>query len=91
MGVLQREAGRIWRHGKAMICYVCSQSGGRKEAVAICILCGMALCQEHLVRQELPVWEKVHTGLGETRVELPAKLPRFLCRECYGALHQSRA
>jgi hypothetical protein len=73
-----------------MICYVCAQAGGKKEAVAICILCGMALCQEHLVREELPVWEKVQIGVGETRRRLPDTLPRFLCQPCYQALHQAR-
>ena len=71
-----------------MICYVCAQSGGRSEAVAICIICGMALCKEHLVREELPVWEKLHDGLVERRQELPARLPRFLCEDCRRALHQ---
>lgn len=74
-----------------MICYVCAQSGRRTEVVAICILCGMALCQEHLVREELPVWEKVQIGVGESRRQLPDTLPRFLCQACYGALHQKRA
>jgi hypothetical protein len=72
-----------------MICYVCAQTGAKTEAVAICILCGMALCQEHLVREELPVWEKVATGMSSTRRQLPATLPRFLCQPCYGAMHQS--
>ena len=73
-----------------MICYVCAQSGSQSQAVAICIVCGMALCTEHLVREELPVWEKLHTGLATTRQELPEKLPRFLCQECYRALHQAQ-
>jgi hypothetical protein len=72
-----------------MICYVCAQADVRTEAVAICILCGMALCQEHLLREELPVWEKVQTGMGETRRQLPATLPRFLCQPCHGAMRQS--
>ena len=74
-----------------VICYVCEAGGKRSEAVAICILCGMALCKDHLVREELPVWEKVQIGVGETRRELPDTLPRFLCQACYGALHQKRA
>jgi len=74
-----------------MVCYVCAQKGARSEAVAICIVCGMALCQEHLVREELPVWQKLHLGSAETRVELPDKLPRFLCQECHRALRQTRS
>ena len=72
-----------------MVCYVCAQKGVRTEAVAICILCGMALCQEHLVREELPVWEKVATGMSLTKRQLPETLPRFLCQPCYGAMHPS--
>ena len=73
-----------------MICYVCAQSGVKTEAVAICILCGMPLCRDHLVREELPVWRKLHTGLGEARRELPEKLPKFLCPDCQRALTQPR-
>ena len=73
-----------------MVCYVCAQSGTRTEAVAICIVCGMALCQEHLVREELPVWEKLHMGAGATRIQLPETLPRFLCEACHSALRQKR-
>ena len=74
-----------------MVCYVCAQEGARSEAVAICIVCGMALCQEHVVREELPVWQKLHLGPGEMRVELPEKLPRFLCQDCHRALRQARS
>jgi hypothetical protein len=73
-----------------MICYVCDQQGKRTEAVGICIVCGMAVCREHVVREELPLWERVHTGLAEQRRELPERLPRFLCPECARALHQAR-
>jgi hypothetical protein len=69
---------------------MCQAEEKKTDAVAICILCGMALCKEHLVREELPVWEKVQTGVGETRRQLPATLPRFLCPPCYGAMHQAK-
>lgn len=71
-----------------MVCYICAESGSRSEAVAICIMCGMALCKDHLVREELPVWEELHTGMAATRRELPDRLPRFLCQDCHRALHQ---
>jgi hypothetical protein len=71
-----------------MICYVCDQSGRREEALAICIVCGVGLCREHVVREELPVWETLHTGLGEQRRGLPLRLPRFVCAECHQALRQ---
>jgi hypothetical protein len=72
-----------------MVCYVCAGEGKRSEAVAICIVCGMALCAQHAVREELPVLARLHTGLGETRQELPERLPRFVCPDCYRALHQA--
>lgn len=41
-----------------MKCYVDARDGDTKDAVAICSTCGMGLCMEHLVHQELPlrVW-----------------------------------
>ena len=72
-----------------MTCYVCASGGQRAEAVAICIVCGMALCADHVVREELPVLARSHAGLGEARRELPERLPRMVCQECYQALHQA--
>ena len=71
-----------------MNCYVCNKLGKAEPAVAICIVCGMALCPEHLVREELPVWADVNAGMGTTRHKLPETLPRILCAECHSALHQ---
>jgi len=72
-----------------MHCYICSQQNKETPAVAICIVCGMGLCKEHLIREELPVWEKLHTGMAETRRKLPESLPRFVCPPCHQALHQT--
>jgi len=72
-----------------MICYVCGQQAKNTPAVAICIVCGMALCPEHLVREELAVWESVSAGMGTTRHKLPETLPRILCAACHRALQQS--
>lgn len=66
-----------------MHCYVCAQSGVQREAIAICIVCGMAVCQEHLVRADVEMWEG---GYPFPRKQLKKKLPRILCRECYSAL-----
>jgi len=59
-------------------------------AEAICIVCGMALCPEHAIREEVPVYETVETGMTATRHKLPAALPRIVCPECHQALHQAR-
>ena len=73
-----------------MMCYVCNKLGKDTPAVAICIVCGMGLCSEHLVREELPVWQDVNVGMGTVRHKLPETLPRILCAECYQALHQEK-
>ena len=71
-----------------MMCYVCSKLGKQEPAVAICIVCGMGLCMEHVVREELPVYENVNMGMADSRHKLPATLPRILCPDCSKALHQ---
>ena len=71
-----------------MVCYVCNKQGQETAAVAICIVCGMALCAEHVIREELPVYATVETGMAATRQKLPETLPRMLCAECRSALHQ---
>jgi hypothetical protein len=48
----------------------------------------MALCLDHLVREELPVYESVNAGMAAARHKLPGTLPRILCAECHKALHQ---
>jgi hypothetical protein len=72
-----------------MNCYVCKLQGKDEPAVAICIVCGMGLCLDHVVREELPVYESVNAGMAASRHKLPATLPRILCSECYQALHQT--
>jgi len=71
-----------------MNCYVCNKQGRETPAVAICIVCGMALCAEHLVREEMPVWRDVQMGMGSTHMKLPETLPRIVCAECHHALNQ---
>ncbi|MBM3500652.1 MAG: DUF2180 family protein [Armatimonadetes bacterium] len=71
-----------------MNCYVCHQKGDTTPAVAICVLCGMALCSDHLIREELPVWKDVHAGMGASRRKLPEAMPRIVCAACHSALHQ---
>jgi hypothetical protein len=69
-------------------CYVCNQQGRETSAVAICIVCGMALCPEHLIREELPVFERISMGMGMQSIKMPETLPRIVCAECHHALHQ---
>ena len=66
-----------------MKCYVCAQSGTGTDAIAICIVCGMALCEEHLVRADTEMWEG---GYPFPPSKSGKKLPRILCKQCYEAL-----
>lgn len=65
-----------------MKCYMCALEGKDTDALAICIVCGMGICMDHLIREEVEIWE------GE--FPFPSKkhkkpLPRFLCEWCYEA------
>jgi hypothetical protein len=72
-----------------MNCYICAGHGKETPAVAICIVCGMALCPDHLIREELPVWQDATVGMGVTRRRLPETMPRIVCEACHHALHQA--
>jgi hypothetical protein len=71
-----------------MKCYVCAKQGMDKDAVAICIVCGMGLCMGHVFKEELLVRDIIDWGFGEERVEYPHTLPRFICAECKLAIEQ---
>lgn len=66
-----------------MKCYVCAHLGDETEAVAICIVCGMALCKEHVIREDVDMWEG---GYPLPPQKLKKKLPRVLCPECSEAI-----
>jgi hypothetical protein len=38
-----------------MKCYECIKMGTYADAVALCTICGMGLCMEHAIRENLPV------------------------------------
>jgi hypothetical protein len=76
------------RGGIVMQCYVCAQSKVETEAIAVCIVCGMAVCQDHLVRADIDMWEG---GYPIPPAKLKKKLPRILCKECYDALITQKA
>ncbi len=69
-----------------MKCYICNKEGKETDAIAICIDCGIAVCKDHQVREQIPVTETYKWGLGEEKVTLPLPLPRILCTWCYVAL-----
>jgi len=71
-----------------MKCYICAQQGQTSDAVAICIVCGMGLCMQHVVHDDLPLTRETAAGLGFQVRTLPEKLPRILCPPCHHALTQ---
>jgi hypothetical protein len=73
-----------------MKCYVCAKQGIDKEAVAICIVCGMGLCLGHAFKEELLVRDVIDWGFGEERIKYPHTLPRFICAECKLAIEQRK-
>jgi hypothetical protein len=90
---LFRGKNKVWvsslrRGRKNMKCYVCAKQGVDKDAVAICIVCGMGLCLGHAFKEELLVKDIVDWGFGEERIEYPHTLPRFICAECKLAREQ---
>ncbi|MFQ6061437.1 MAG: DUF2180 family protein [Thermoplasmata archaeon] len=70
-----------------MKCYLCSQEGEEEESLAICIVCGMGICKDHLVRDEISFWEAQFISSDMSpegdRFSLPKKIPRIMCSECY--------
>jgi hypothetical protein len=65
-----------------MKCYMCAQEGKESDAVAICIVCGMGVCMDHLAREEVEVWEG---GYPFPAKKLKRTVPRILCQICYQA------
>ena len=71
-----------------MHCYICAQEGKETPAVAVCLACGMCMCKDHAIREELPVEDILNWGFSQKTVTYPEKLPRFLCKPCHTALMQ---
>jgi len=62
-----------------MKCWICAEKGVDTDAVAVCTLCGMGLCREHAIREEIPVQEG---GYPFPLTKGQKSLPRILCPEC---------
>lgn len=71
-------------------CYICAKEGKQTTAVAACLACGMGVCMQHLVREELPIEDIVDWGLGKEKITYPKTLPRILCIWCAEALAQRK-
>lgn len=60
-------------------CYDCMEESKDSEAVAICIVCGKGLCDEHARRMDLPIWSGNYPTPAK---ELKKELPRIMCNYC---------
>ncbi|HOU28099.1 MAG TPA: DUF2180 family protein [Thermoleophilia bacterium] len=69
-----------------MECYVCARAGKKTAAVGVCIVCGMGLCMEHALREDVEVWEG---GYPFPSQKAKKPLPRILCAECKEVLVSS--
>lgn len=65
-----------------MKCYMCALEGKDTDALAICIVCGMGICMEHLIREDVEIWEGNYPFPSK---RFDKTLPRFLCEWCYEA------
>ena len=65
-----------------MKCYVCEKMGIDREAYGVCIVCGMGLCSEHMVRSDVETFEG---GYPFPSRKLKKPIPRILCPECAAA------
>lgn len=68
-----------------MYCYDCARHRAAEIAVAICNNRGAALCQDHIVEEEVVLTKVVPLG---RKVPLPIKGRRLLCRICSETLSQ---
>ncbi|MFQ6118647.1 MAG: DUF2180 family protein [Methanosarcinales archaeon] len=69
-----------------MKCYLCAKIGKDTDAVALCIVCGMGVCKDHLVREEIPVWDGDYPVRLKPDIE---KLKRIVCIPCHEALKEN--
>ena len=64
-----------------MNCYICAGQGKETPAVAICIVCGMALCRitsfARLPCGRMPQWA------WASPVGVPETMPRIVCEACH--------
>ena len=50
-----------------MKCYICNKEGKETDAIAICIVCGIAVCKDHQIREQMPVIETYKWGVRRRR------------------------
>ena len=65
-----------------MKCYICAKEGKNTDAAGVCIVCGMGLCMDHIIREDMDLWEG---GYPFPLTRSGKRLPRILCQECSAA------
>lgn len=69
-----------------MKCYMCAQQGKDSDAIGVCIVCGMGVCREHMLREETPVWD----GTYPVRLKPDTEhIKRIICPPCHEALKEN--
>ncbi len=58
-----------------MNCYQCAKEGKKMEAVAVCTVCGMAVCMGHAHEREVQVTQRVSGWGSKTAMQV-------LCERC---------
>ncbi len=58
-----------------MKCYVCAKSDKTSEAVAVCAVCGMALCMDHVIERDVPLVQRGSSWVDQ-------KIIHILCPKC---------
>jgi len=70
-----------------MKCYVCAENGVDSEAVGICVVCGMGVCEEHSRYEDEAFWRNGFP-IPIPHEKSPETLKRLLCIDCYEAMKQ---
>ena len=77
-----------------MKCYVCAKNGIERDAVGVCIVCGMGVCMEHATLEEITFWEaqslESSSVSGSFGGSVAKKIPRILCPYCVVGLSESK-
>lgn len=53
-----------------MKCYTCTKEGRDADAVAVCAVCGMSLCMEHVHEVEAPMVQRVSGWASRTSMHI---------------------
>ncbi len=58
-----------------MKCYVCTKENKSSDAVAICVVCGMGLCKDHVIEKMVPLVQRTSGWATQEVIHI-------LCPEC---------